>query len=254
MNEGRFLRELTDILTVPLENSAHSFSQSRIQSITKSLLSGKPFPYLLNESEFYHHRFYVNEHVLIPRPETELLVDMIARSGKTFHHVLDIGTGSGVLLLSLVKAGVARKGTGGDVSAEALGVARINQRRLRLTDRTDFVLSDRLEKISRTFDLIVSNPPYIKATSQRSLVHASVDKHEPHQALYLTDSEYDEWFHTFFIQVKARLSFGGEFWMEGHEQEVARQAETLKGLGFSNVEVLKDYTGSERFLRASSPK
>lgn len=250
----RFLREIKDILSVSLENSSLSFSEFKVKELEKLLLSGKPFPYILNDSEFYHHHFYVNESVLIPRPETELLVDMIVRKGKRFEHVLDVGTGSGVLLLSLVKSGIAKKGTGSDVSPAALNVAKTNQRRLRLTDRTDFILSDRLLDVNGKFDLIISNPPYIKASAQRSLVHDSVDKHEPHIALYLLDAEYDQWFTTFFEQVKLHLSHGGEFWMEGHEQEVARQADILKKLSFSEVEMIKDYTGSERFLRASSPK
>ncbi len=158
-----------------------------------------------------------------------------------------------MILLSLVKAGVAEKGTGSDISDEALKVARINQRKLRLSNKTKLVKSDRFQNITEKFDLIVSNPPYIKAKNHRSLVQSTVDAHEPHLALYLDDSTYDSWFHDFFHGVKSHLLPGGQFWMEGHEKELAGQGKVLTELGFQNVKVLKDFSGLDRFLSAYSP-
>ena len=178
------------------------------------------------------------------------MVDMIVRQGKKYQRVLDIGTGSGVILLSLLKAGVAAKGTGADISREALEVARINLRRLRLEGRTELIHSDRFTQVKDNFDLIVSNPPYIKATAHRSLVQDSVDRHEPHIALYLDDANFEAWFHEFFAGVLRHLSPGGEFWMEGHEKELQIQAVAMERLGFTNVRVLKDYAGLDRFLHA----
>ena len=190
----------------------------------------------------------MNENVLIPRPETEHLVDMIVRRGKKFGKLLDVGTGSGVILLSLLKAGVAKEGTGSDISNEALTVAKINQRRLRVS--CNLIQSDRFQNIKDKFDLIVSNPPYIKASAHRALVQNTVDSFEPHLALYLKDSEYDEWFRKFFSDVRDHLLPGGEFWMEGHENEVGSQLKTLEKLGFNNVEVINDLGGLPRFLTA----
>jgi release factor glutamine methyltransferase len=212
------------------------------------LLKGIPFSYLLNESEFYQHRFFVNEKVLIPRPETEILVDMIVRSGRKFKKVLDVGTGSGVILLSLLKAGVAKEGTGSDISNDALSVAKINQRRLRVS--CELIQSDRFQNIKDKFDLIVSNPPYIKAYAHRSNVQATVDSFEPHLALYLSDSDYDEWFTSFFYTAFSHLNPGGEFWMEGHEKEVDNQVSALKKTGFTECQVLNDLGGLPRFLKA----
>ncbi len=225
-----------------------SFSHSHFQILADKLLRGIPFSYLLNESEFFQHKFFVNENVLIPRPETEHLVDLIVRKAKKFQKILDVGTGSGVIVLSLMKAGLGKAGTGSDISSEALLVAKINQRRLRVS--CDFIQSDRFQHIKDKFDLIVSNPPYIKALAHRSLVQATVDSYEPHLALYLKDSEYEEWFHHFFRDVRDHLLPGGEFWMEGHEKELAAQAEVLKKLGFVNPQVIKDYSGLDRFLHA----
>lgn len=233
-----------------LEDSLYSVTPVTLKGLGESFLAGKPFPYLLRESEFFHHRFFVDERVLIPRPETEHLVDMIARSGKKFSSVLDVGTGSGVIVLSLVKSRVAKRGVGSDVSPEALAVAEINRRRLRIESSVDLVLSDRLGSIKEKFDLIVSNPPYIKASSHRAGVHSSVDKHEPHLALFLEDQDYETWFRGFFTEVLAHLHPGGEFWMEGHEKEIETQVNVLTSLGFRDVRSLKDLSGTPRFLRA----
>jgi release factor glutamine methyltransferase len=112
----------------------------------------------------------------------------------------------------------------------------------------NLVLSNLCEKIDGKFDLIVSNPPYIKESSHRNLVHSSVDQHEPHVALYLPDDTYDIWFRNFFQQVKDHLH--GTFMMEGHELEVEAQGKILEELGFKQVKVLKDLTGTQRFLKA----
>ncbi len=221
--------------------------------LEEKILKGTPFSYLLNESEFYGHKFYVNEAVLIPRPETEHLVDMIVQTRKHHQKLLDVGTGSGVLLLSLLKSRVADSGTGSDISPMALEVAAINRARLRLKEKSQLVHSDRFARIDGKFDLIVSNPPYIKKLFHQNLVQLTVDTYEPHLALYLPDDEYASWFEEFFKGVRDHLSAGGEFWMEGHEKELLGQAESLKILGFRDVRVIKDFSGLDRFLFALSP-
>ncbi len=173
---------------------------------------------------------------------------MIVRKARKFSHMLDVGTGSGVILLSIVKAGIADRGTGSDISEEALKVSAINQRRLRLGNKTDFVKSDRFQNMKQKFDLIVSNPPYIKAQAHRSLVQSTVDFHEPHLALYLDDRSYEAWFKEFFAGVKSHLLPGGEFWMEGHELEIDSQRSILDSLGFYETKVLTDLSGMKRYL------
>lgn len=189
--------------------------------------------------------------MLVPRPETEELVDMLVREKRTYSNILDVGTGSGVILLSLLLKDVAHTGMGVDLSPEALQVARINARRLHLQDRCEFLKSDRLKEVNESFELIVSNPPYIKSSAHRDLVHQQVDQHEPHMALYLNDEDYHSWFLTFFKQVKEHLIPGGVFMMEGHELELEDQAKMLSELGFQKVFVIKDLGGSNRFLRVS---
>jgi release factor glutamine methyltransferase len=251
-----FFRDLVDILRYRLKNSLISLELSEFtlseldsQKLEEHFLKGTPLATLMGFSEFYHHRFYVNEHVLIPRPETEYMVDLLVQEFKgKAQRVLDVGTGSGVIILSLLDAGVGKNGVGVDISTDALKVAEINRQRLRLKHKLTLIQSDRLTKAEGIFDLIVSNPPYIKATSHKSLVHASVDKHEPHEALYLPDDYYVLWFEDFFQEVRAHLN--GTFMMEGHELELEDQAKMLGRLGFQKIQVLNDLTGTKRYVRA----
>ena len=222
--------------------------ETTVDELQEAFLRGRPFCYLLGEAEFYQHKFIINENVLIPRQETEFLVDLIVQKEKGRRpRILDVGTGSGVILCSLLLNGVGGQGIGIDISEKALDVARINARSLGLNDRLSLFQSDRLEKVEGYFDLIVSNPPYIKAQGHLSLVHPKVDEYEPHTALYLSDESYDLWFESFFLEVRSHLR--GVFYMEGHELEVERQARLLENLGFTEVSVLSDLTGTPRFIR-----
>jgi release factor glutamine methyltransferase len=236
----------------PLLNFTHSelaVSQTLTQNLQHSFLQGTPLSYLMGFAEFYYRQFYVNEAVLTPRPETEYMVDLLIQEFKgKVHTVLDVGTGSGVILLSLLNFGVGESGVGVDLSAEALKVTRINTDKHRLTSKVKLLEYDRLEAVKGKFDLIVSNPPYIKREAHLSLVHPSVNTHEPHVALYLPDAEYTIWFETFFRQVYDHLE--GTFMMEGHELELETQAEQLRSIGFKDVSVLRDLTGTKRFLKA----
>jgi len=248
--------ELKDILAkrahtvqLDLESADHSLSDTLKSDLEKSFLKGVPFQYLLENSEFYYHDFYVNNSVLIPRQETEYLVDLIVKEFKgKAHRILDVGTGSGVILLSLLASGTGESGVGADISEDALEVAAINVKRLKLEQKVKLVKSDRLKMVEGNFDLIVSNPPYIKAHTHRHLVHKSVDQFEPHEALYLPDDEYVSWFEEFFKEVKEHLN--GTFFMEGHELELDEQSLMLNQMGFRNVRIIQDLTGTKRFLRA----
>ena len=241
--------EVKDILNADLDSAECSIPDRQTKELEDSFLKGIPFAYLLGKSEFYGNDFFINENVLIPRPETEYLVDLIVNEMKgKVNRVLDVGTGSGVILLSLLGNNVGKTGLGVDISKEALEVAKINGHRLKLEDKANFILSDRLKNVEGTFDLIVSNPPYIRAQSHRHLVHNSVDTYEPKEALYLPDDFYTFWFEDFFQEIRSHLK--GIFFMEGHELEVDNQAEMLNRLGFQDVRVMLDLAGAKRFLRA----
>lgn len=231
-----------------LSHSDYALSPEFKEDLERSFLKGIPFQYQLNQSEFYKHKFFVNKNVLIPRQETEYLVDLILSQTKKPLKILDVGVGSGVILLSLLSELLDAQGMGVDLSNEAIEVAKINAHRLGLLDRTKFLLSDRLTLVNDKFDLIVSNPPYIKEQTHLQGVHANVVRFEPHLALFLKDAEYEKWFEVFFTQVKNHLNPGGQFFMEGHELEVESQALMLERLGFCEVQVIADLTGAKRFI------
>jgi release factor glutamine methyltransferase len=227
-------------------------SESINLEMANFFLAGIPFQYLLEESEFYHHKYFVNKSVLIPRPETEYLVDIIVNEMKgKARRVLDVGTGSGVILCSLISHGVGNEGVGVDISRDALNVAEKNLKKLKIEKKVQLILSDRLQNVQGSFDLIVSNPPYIKAQSHREMVQSSVDKFDPQIALYLPDDFYVQWFEDFFHEIRSHLK--GTFFMEGHELEVEDQAKMLQKMGFSEVKVLKDLSGTNRYIRACYP-
>jgi release factor glutamine methyltransferase len=234
---------------IEMDMAFYTISQKDAADLADTFFRGIPFAYLLEKAEFYNHEYYVNNSVLIPRPETEYLVDLIVNEFKhKSTRVLDVGTGSGVILMSLLSHGVGKTGVGVDISPEALAVAAVNSRRLHLEKKVELLKSDRLTEVEGMFDLIVSNPPYIKASSHKEMVHQSVDEHEPHQALYLPDDYYVFWFEDFFHAIRSHLK--GTFFMEGHELEVDDQAKMLERLGFQNIKVLPDLTGTKRFLKA----
>jgi len=217
---------------------------------------GIPLEYISFKSYFYSNEFYVNKDVLIPRSETEILVEDAINYINTNYHegfsLYDIGTGSGIIPLTIaseVKRALKIKAC--DISLEALAVAKINDDHLfNKFDKgttVNFEIRDRLLGIEEKFDLILSNPPYIKEVIDKEQVHHQADTHEPHMALYLKDDEYDLWFVTLFSQVKECLKEEGFFMMEGHEDHL----EHLKELAlkyFSKAEVKKDYTNRDRFL------
>ena len=243
------INKLMKVSVLDLDHSNYTISTRQRRELEDALMKGIPFSYILNQAEFYNHKFFINQHVLIPRQETEFLVDLIVQEKKgKVENILDVGTGSGVILLSLLSSGVGKKGTGIDISGDALDVARTNSINLGLSEKVEFLLSDRLKNAEGIFDLIVSNPPYIKSGAHRALVHPKVDLFEPHKALYLSDESYDFWFESFFKEVRSHLC--GTFYMEGHEQELEKQSDKLKELGFHNVAIIQDLSGMPRFLKA----
>jgi release factor glutamine methyltransferase len=256
INLQRFLLEARDLgrkrlkLTLlELEDADIVLPGEILLKMQSDFLNGVPFQYLLQESEFYHHKYFINNSVLIPRHETEYLVHLIVSEFKgKVRRILDVGTGSGVILLGLLAHGVGREGTGVDISEDALEVAKINTKALGLEAQVTLKKSDRLQNVEGYFDLIVSNPPYIKALSHRALVHDSVHKYEPKEALYLPDDFYIQWFEDFFQEIRSHLK--GTFFMEGHEHELENQARMMERLGFSEIKVMKDLSGTNRYLRA----
>ncbi|QIZ82444.1 peptide chain release factor N(5)-glutamine methyltransferase [Thalassovita gelatinovora] len=154
---------------------------TRYADILHRRRAGEPVSKIIGYRDFWNHRFEISADVLDPRPDTETLV-AAALQGPAPDRILDLGTGSGCILLSLLDEWPRATGVGCDLSDKALDIARRNAQALGLTDRADFVTSDWFTAIEGRFDLIVSNPPYIAAAEMTGLSR-EVLNHDPHLAL-----------------------------------------------------------------------
>ena len=204
-----------------------------------------PLQHLTGEQNFMGLDFLVNEHVLIPRQDTEILVEEIMRDLHDGIRILDMCTGSGCILLSLLHYSNDCSGVGVDVSEDALAVARQNADRL-AEKQAVFIQSDLFEKVEGSFDLIVSNPPYIRSQEIAGLM-PEVREHEPHLAL---DGK-DDGLHFYREIIKGampHLKRGGQLFFEiGYDQGEAVQA-LLAENGYTEIAVVKDYAGLDRVV------
>lgn len=203
-----------------------------------------PLQQITGEQEFMGLSFYVNEHVLIPRQDTEILVEETARFLKDGMQFLDLCTGSGCILLSLLHLKPGAEGTGADLSPEALKVAEKN--RERLGAKAALIQSDLFDKIEGAFDVIVSNPPYIKRAEIETLMD-EVRLHEPYMAL---DGHEDGLYFYRKIAEEAPkyLRAGGGLFLEIGCDQGACVAELLRQQGFADVKVVKDLAGLDRVV------
>lgn len=204
-----------------------------------------PLQHLTGKQNFMGLDFLVNEHVLIPRQDTEILVEEIMRDLHDGIRILDMCTGSGCILLSLLHYSNDCVGVGVDVSEDALAVARQNADRL-AEKQAVFIQSDLFEKVEGSFDLIVSNPPYIRSQEIAGLM-PEVREHEPHLAL---DGKNDglHFYREIIKEAMLHLKRGGQLFFEiGYDQGEAVQA-LLAANGYTGIAVVKDYAGLDRVV------
>ena len=203
-----------------------------------------PLQQITGEQEFMGLSFYVNEHVLIPRQDTEVLVEETAKFLKDGMSFLDLCTGSGCILLSLLHLRAGAEGTGADLSPEALKVAAQNRERLGV--KAELIESDLFDKIEGAFDVIVSNPPYIKREEIETLMD-EVRLHEPYMAL---DGHEDGLYFYQKIAEEApkHLRAGGGLFLEIGWDQGESVSELLREQGFSDVKVVKDLAGLDRVV------
>lgn len=214
------------------------------------LRTGEPLQYILGHIDFHGLRILVTPSVLIPRPETEELVELIIRSRtEAPERILDIGTGSGCIALALKKAFPEAYVAGIDTSADALDTAERNASASGLSvewKKID-VLDVGVELGSA--DLIVSNPPYIPRSEEASL-SVNVREHEPHLALFVEDVDPLLFYRVIAQRALTLLPARGELWFEGHHTHTPAVGRMLEDLGYSAVRVLLDLSGSPRFIHA----
>jgi release factor glutamine methyltransferase len=216
-----------------------------IKQIIEDLKKQKPLQYILGKADFYGLKFKVNKHTLIPRPETEELVDWILRGD--FNSALDIGTGSGCIAIALAKHSKATI-SAIDVSEMALKVAKGNAAINEV--EIDFIQQDVLQAHSlQKVDVIVSNPPYVLA-SEKQKIKANVLQYEPHLALFTLDKEPLLFYKKIGNLAAKSLNGGGKLYFEINEQYGAEILEMLNKIGFVDIALKKDINDKDRMIRA----
>ena len=241
----------------------------KLHDYLQRLKHHEPVQYIIGKCWFYGLELYVDKNVLIPRPETEELVDWIIKdvkaSGKdvfvrrpmqadrtTELKILDVGTGSGCIALALKKTMPKAEVWGCDVSEEALNVARRNGSHLDI--RVDFqgmnFLDEAQQKLLPTVDIIVSNPPYVPL-KDKDQMNANVVNHEPHTALFVPDNDALIFYKALAEFGKKRLYDNGSIYMEIHENLGDTVVDVFRRNAYKDVELKKDMQGKNRMVKVS---
>ncbi|GGA80822.1 release factor glutamine methyltransferase [Flavobacterium palustre] len=240
-----------------------SFSEADLQlwnSILEQLKLEIPVQYLLGKTHFYGLEFEVNENVLIPRPETEELVDWIISNNQIIKstnplRILDIGTGSGCIAISLAKNLSNAQVYAIDVSEKALATAQKNAVRNQVEVnfiKTDILKTNDLEKLPTSnfqlptqFDIIVSNPPYVRNLEKQEIKKNVLDN-EPYLALFVEDDNALIFYRKIAELAQKNLSPNGQLYFEINQYLGKEMVELLENLNFRNIELRKDIYGNDR--------
>lgn len=229
------------------------FISGKVDTIVARLLSHEPLQYIIGEAYFYGHIFKVTPATLIPRPETAELIDMIVddSGGRTDLRVLDCGTGSGCIAVSLALALKFAAVKGIDISEDAVAVARENA--VRLKARVEFDRADMLTMSPRssTWDIIVSNPPYI-AGHERAAMAPNVLDYEPGIALFVPDDDPLVFYRAVTCYASETLAPDGKLYFEINPLYADDMVDMVKAaMPGADVELSLDAQGRERFLKAA---
>jgi len=228
--------------------------------ITERLKHNEPVQYVLGQAWFAGMKFKVNKNVLIPRPETEELVDWVIKESQQSNpdsyrdksqNILDVGTGSGCIPITLKKNLPEVNLSAIEVCSEALFTATENA--IEHTAEVDFILLDFLDEEKWTelgqFDIIVSNPPYIKQ-SEKDIMHIRVKEFEPHLALFVPDTDALLFYRKLSDFSLKHLKPGGSLFLEINEALGDTVVSLFRSAGFINIELKKDLQGKDRMVKA----
>jgi release factor glutamine methyltransferase len=222
----------------------------RITEIVSRLQNNEPIQYILEKTTFCDLPFMVKSGVLIPRPETEELVQIILHENKEKEelHILDIGTGSGCIPISLAKFLPNAKVTSIDISEQCLEIACYNAQQNKVL--VDFILANILEENVQfqNLDIIVSNPPYV-LDSEKALMKPNVLEHEPHLALFVPDNDPLLFYRVIIEKAMKCLKPQGKLYFEINEQFAKEIEACALANGFSSAHCFKDIFGKDRILK-----
>ncbi len=240
----------TDIL-LDREINVSSESEKKLNCIVSRIKKGEPIQHITENVDFYGLMFKVSSDVLIPRPETEELCDIIIKSFKNNKNLTigDICTGSGCIAVTLAKNLKVKKVAAIDISVLALKIAKENAQinNVEVDFRQIDILKDVDFQLSK-LDILVSNPPYVRDIEKKKM-HKNVLDHEPHLALFVPDHEPLLFYDKLFEISRNHLKAGGYFYFEINEVMGEELVNKAKSKGFVEVECLKDLFGKDRFLK-----
>jgi len=224
-----------------------------LNALIERLNKQEPLHYVLGEAEFYGRKFTVNPFVLIPRPETELLVGEVLKTKTEGSCILDVGTGSGCIAITLNLEIANSKVYAVDVNQKTLDAAKSNALKLQASVQfiqTDFLTDDmNLEPL----DILVSNPPYIKK-SEMQFMKSNVLNYEPHLALFVPDEDPLIFYKAIALKGKSLLKAFGKVFVEINEKLGNEVKNLFERSGFGEVKILKDLDGKDRIVTAQKTK
>ena len=221
---------------------------SNFKSLIARRKKGEPIAYLIKKKEFWNNEFFVNKDVLIPRPDTELIVEEVLKiySKNTHLQVLDIGTGSGCILLSLLKERKYFYGTGIDISKKSINVSKFNAKKLNLKNRAKFFHSSVDNFTTGKYDMIVSNPPYIELVSLKYLEKEIVN-FEPKLALSGGFDGFSK-IRKVINKTSNLIKKNGKFILEIGFNQKNKVKKILKQEGFYINKAVRDYGNNDRCI------
>lgn len=238
-----------DLILNPSLKIAPEIKNKIAEIANERILTRKPLQYLLGEAYFMGEEFIVNENVLIPRPETEILVLEALKYAKPNDKILDIGTGSGIIACMLAKLINEISITAVDISQNALAVAAKNAQKLKIESKINFVESNIFSNVHDRFDIIVSNPPYIPLKDKESL-QKEVLNYEPHGALFATDINGVEFYKEIIENAPQYLKQNGIiiFELGIHQSSIVK--ELFEKNKYEVINITKDLSNIERTITA----
>ena len=247
---SNILKTTREKLIINPRRNINKILQNKFDSDIKKRELNKPIAYILGYKEFWKQKFFTNSSVLIPRPDTEIIVENVLKNFKKneYKNVLDVGTGSGCIILSILSERKKFKGIGIDTSKQAINVAKINAKMQQFGNRIKFINTDIDNFFSNKYDLIVSNPPYIKKSKLSSLIE-DVKNFEPKLAL---DGGPDGYSTILKVIAKSSklLKKNGMLFLEIDNTQLLKTMEILKIYKFYTKDICKDLSGNDRCITA----
>ena len=235
-------------LLINLNKKIEKRNLIKFTKLVSRRIKKEPIAYILKKKEFWRYNFQVNKDVLVPRPETEIIVDEVLKltNLRSYKKILDIGTGSGCILISIIKERPKFKGTAIDISKKALKVAAVNAKMHQLQNKIKFI-NINIDKFNHNnYDFVVSNPPYINYSDFVRL-NDDVKLHEPKQALYGGTHGLD-CIKKIIVKSKNLLKINGKLIIEIDNKQLKHSKKILKLSGFYVNKISKDYFGNDRII------